>query len=334
MIKVVHKTINSFLSLDFAVGALFLSFGSWYNLRGGDTMRVAILSVTAGGLAVAEEISARVGGEVYAGGRDFSRLAEFVAEVFGKFDALVFVCASGIAVRVIAAHVVSKLSDPAVIVVDERGRNVISLLSGHVGGGNELALKIARAIGANPVITTATDVENKIAVDALAGKLGLRPEPKAAIKAINAAVLRDEPVYLVAGGVRLNLVPQKLVAGIGCRRGTTAGEISKAVAEACAEIGQPVERISLLASVELKRDEAGLLAFAESSGVEIKFFGVEALAKKIAEYKLSESKFVKAALGVGNVCEAAALCCVESARFALPKKSFGNGVTVALIWEK
>ena len=89
----------------------------------------------------------------------------------------------------------------------------------------------------------------------------------------------------------------------------------------------------MLASVELKRDEAGLLAFAESLGVGIKFFSVEALAKKIAEYKLSESEFVKAALGVGNVCEAAALCCVESARFALPKKSFG-GVTVALVWEK
>lgn len=297
-------------------------------------MRVAILSVTAGGLAVAEEISARVGGEIYAGGRDFSRLADFVAEIFGKFDALVFICATGIAVRVIAPHIVSKLSDPAVIVVDERGRNVISLLSGHVGGGNELALKIASALGANPVITTATDVAGKVAIDGLAGKLGLKPEPKDAIKAINSAVLRDEPVYLVAGGVRLNLVPQKLVAGIGCRRGVSAEKIAGAVAEACAEIGQPVERISVLASVELKRDEAGLLEFAENSGVEVKFFSVEELAKKITEYKLSESKFVKAALGVGNVCEAAALCCVESARFALPKKSFGNGVTVALVWEK
>lgn len=297
-------------------------------------MRIAILSVTAGGLVLAEEISARTGGEVFAKGKDFSRLADFVAEIFGKFDALVFICATGIAVRVIAAHVVSKLSDPAVIVVDERGRNVISLLSGHVGGGNDLALKIASAIGANPVITTATDVEGKVAVDALAGKLGLTPEPKDAIKAINSAVLRDEPVYVVAGGVRLNLVPQKLVAGIGCKRGTTAEAIGAAVAEACAEIGQPVERIGALASVELKRDEVGLIEFAGSLGVEVKFFSAEELAKKIAEYKLSESKFVKAVLGVGNVCEAAALCCVESARFALPKKSFGNGVTVALVWEK
>ena len=117
-------------------------------------MRNAILTVTAGGASVAEKISAGIGGEIFAKGRDFERLAEFVGEIFGKFDALIFVCATGIAVRVIAAHVVSKLSDPAVIVVDERGRNVVSLLSGHVGGGNDLTLKISRAIGANPVITT------------------------------------------------------------------------------------------------------------------------------------------------------------------------------------
>ena len=98
-------------------------------------------------------------------------------------------------------------------------------------------------------------------------------------------------------------------------------------------INQPLERIKLLASVDIKNDEGGLLEFAKNLGVEIKFFGVEELAKKIAEYKLSESKFVKATLGVGNVCEAAALCCVQKARFALTKKSF-DGVTVALIWEK
>ena len=299
----------------------------------GDVMRIAILEVTAGGAGVAEKISAGVGGEIFAKGRDFERLAEFVGEIFGKYDALVFVSATGIAVRVIAAHVESKLSDPAVIVVDERGRNVISLLSGHVGGGNDLALKIAAAIGANPVITTATDVENKIAVDALAGKLGLRPEPKAAIKIINSAILRGEPVYVTAGEVRMDLVPQKLIAGIGCRRGVTAEAIALAVEAACAEIGQEVGRIGVLASVDVKRDEAGLLEFADRIGREIKFYSATELAKKIAEYRLTESEFVKAALGVGNVCEAAALCCVKSARFALPKKKYA-GVTVALIWEK
>ena len=296
-------------------------------------MRNAILAVTAAGVEVAEKISARIGGQIFCKGKNFDSLKDFVAEIFNKFDALIFICAAGIAVRIIAPHIVSKLSDPAVIVIDERGRNVISLLSGHVGGGNELTLKIATAINANPVITTATDVENKFAADSFAAKLGLVPTPKSAIKAINSAVLRDEPIYLTAGNVTLNLVPQKLIAGIGCKRGTSAEKIFHAVSQACEMINQPVERIKLLASVDIKSDEGGLLEFAKSLGVEIKFFGVEELSKKITEYKLSESKFVKEILGIGNVCEAAALCCAESARFALPKKSF-DGVTVALIWEK
>ena len=328
-------------------------------------MRIAILPITDAGAELAKKISAQIGGQIFCKDKDFDGLKNFVADIFDKFDALIFICAAGIAVRIIAPHIVSKLSDPAVIVIDERGRNVISLLSGHVGGGNDLTLKIATAIDSNPVITTATDVENKFAADSLAAKLGLMPTPKSAIKSINAAVLREEEIYLTAGNVRLdltpqidsvtkainkavlrdeeiyltagnarlNLIPQKLIAGIGCKRGTSAEKISSAVSQACEMINQPVARIKLLASVDIKSDEGGLLDFAKNLGVEIKFFGVEELAKKIAAYKLSESKFVKATLGVGNVCEAAALCCVQKARFALTKKSF-DGVTVALIWEK
>ena len=296
-------------------------------------MRIAILTVTATGFELAEKISERIGGDIFCKGKNFDGMKDFVADIFTKFDALIFICAAGIAVRVIAPHIVSKLSDPAVIVMDERGQNVISLLSGHVGGANELTLKIARAINANPVITTATDVENKFAVDSFAAKLGLRPEPKDVIKIINSAILRDEPIYLTAGCTRLNLIPQKLIAGIGCKRGTSAEKISSAVNQACEMINQPVERIKLLASVDIKSDEVGLIEFAKNLGAEIKFFSADELAKKITEYKLSESKFVKDTIGVGNICEAAALCCVESARFALPKKIF-DGVTICLIWEK
>ncbi len=98
-------------------------------------------------------------------------------------------------------------------------------------------------------------------------------------------------------------------------------------------IHQPIERVKLLASADAKKDETGLLSLAEVMGLEIKFFSAAELQKKIDEYKLGESKFVTRSIGVGNVCEAAALCCVENARFALPKTSF-KGVTVALLWER
>ena len=260
-------------------------------------------------------------------------MSALVEEIFGRFDGLIFICAAGIVVRMIAPHIVDKLSDPAIVVIDERGQNVISLLSGHVGRANELTAKIAQAIDANPVITTATDVEGKLSVDAIASRFGLIPEPKEAIKVINSAILRGEEIFVTAGNVRLNLIPQNLIAGIGCRRGTSSVKIFAALQKACAMIHQPIERVKLLASAEAKNDEPGLLSLAEVMGLEIKFFSNEQLQQKIDEYKLAESKFVTRSIGVGNVCEASALCCVEGARFALPKTTF-KGVTVALLWER
>lgn len=294
-------------------------------------MRIAILTVTETGYKLAEKISASSGGKIFAKGRDFERMKIFVEEIFTKFDALIFICAAGIAVRMIAPHIVSKLEDPAVIVIDERGRNVISLLSGHVGGANDLTLKISAQINANPVITTATDVEEKISADNFAARLGLLPKPKDAIKAINTAILRGEEVFLTAGNVRLNLTPKNLICGIGCKRGVSVEKISRAVNDACKLINQPVERIKIFATIDIKHDEKGLIDFVNNLGREIKFFTVDELAAKILEYKLDESDFVKKNIGVGNVCEAAALC-VASAKFALPKTKF-NEVTVALAWE-
>ncbi len=296
-------------------------------------MRTAIISLTRNGTKVARKISEKIGGQNFVKGKDFDKIADLVEEIFFSFDGLIFVCAAGIVVRMIAPHIVSKLSDPAVLVVDERGQNVISLLSGHIGQANQLTLEVARAIEANPVITTATDVEGKFSIDSIASRLGLLPEPKEAIKAINAAILRGEEIFVTAGDVRLNLIPQNLIAGVGCRRGTSSLKIFEAIQRACTMIHQPIERINLLASADAKQNEPGLLSLAEVMGVEIKFFSPAELQNKIDQYKLEESKFVTRMVGVGNVCEAAALCCVEEARFALPKTTF-KGVTVALLWER
>ncbi|MBQ7630815.1 MAG: cobalt-precorrin 5A hydrolase [Selenomonadaceae bacterium] len=295
-------------------------------------MRIAILALTEKSFELAEKISATIGGKIFVKGRDFEQMKIFVEEIFTKFDALIFICAAGIAVRMIAPHLKSKLTDPAVIVIDERGRNVISLLSGHVGGANDLTLKISEKICANPVITTATDVEEKFSADNFASRLGILPEPKDAIKAINSAILRGEEIFLTAGNVRLNLTPKNLICGIGCRRNVSEEKISRAVHDACQIINQPVERIKFFATIDIKRDEQGLIDFAKNLGREIKFFTAAELSKKILEYKLDESDFVKKNIGVGNVCEAAVLCSVARAKFALPKTKFDE-VTIALVWE-
>ncbi len=297
-------------------------------------MRSAIFAITPRGVELSNLIAEGLEGSVvFVKGRDFERLREIVDDTFRKFDALIFIGAVGIAVRMIAPHVESKLHDPAVISIDERGRHVISLLSGHVGGANELARRIAKLIGGEAIITTATDVENLTAIDAFTSEIGMTPVPKEAIKLINRAVLEGERVFVTAGNSTLELIPRRLIVGLGCRRGVSCSAIERAVSEACRRIEQPIARIDLLASVDVKSDEVGLLEFSARIGREIKFFDVETLRSIVRQYRLQESDFVREKLGVGNVCEAAALACVSRGRFALTKTKF-EGVTVALLWEK
>ncbi|RHM54406.1 cobalamin biosynthesis protein CbiG [Mitsuokella sp. AF33-22] len=132
----------------------------------------------------------------------FARLRPAVQQVFPRVEAMVFIMATGIVVRMIAPLLRNKLEDPAVVVLDEQGHHVISLLSGHVGGANSLTHLLAGALGADPVITTATDVEGLMAPDAWASGLGLRPWPKPHIQTVNTALLEKRPLpYYVSPGM-------------------------------------------------------------------------------------------------------------------------------------
>ncbi|MCI6100722.1 MAG: cobalamin biosynthesis protein [Selenomonas sp.] len=323
-----------------------------------------------------------------AGVQTFPRIVPATADLFPRYDALVFLMATGIVVRSIAPLVRSKLADPAVVVLDEQTRHVISLLSGHVGGANALTRQLAAALGSDPVITTATDVEGKVAPDAIAGRLGLVPEPHRAILSVNRAVLEgaqircliddalpladfyqeqlealgyevffrgvgilpkegetrpvvevvitlhpeEFPAHKKSGGLFLR--PERLVAGVGCRRGTSWEEIRAALSDACGRIGVPIEGVSCLASTAFKRDEIGLLTLADAYGIPIHFFENEALAEVIKTYGLRESDFVKKTIGIGNVAESAALReAGPHSRIALGKTKYEK-VTVALVWQR
>jgi cobalt-precorrin 5A hydrolase len=121
-------------------------------------------------------------------------LSKFVRNLFQKYDALVFVMAMGIVVRAISKYVKDKRTDPAVIAVDEKGRFAISVLSGHIGGANDLAETIAKGIKARPVITTATDVQDKPSVETLAREFNLEIEDFEHAKGINAAIVNEKKV--------------------------------------------------------------------------------------------------------------------------------------------
>lgn len=120
-------------------------------------MTCAYIAFTARGLALAQQLAAACPGSVARGGADGVRLTDWTAAQFAQSDALIFVGAAGIAVRAIAPHCRSKAADPAVVVLDEGGQFAIPLLSGHLGGANELAQRLAAVCHAVPVITTATD---------------------------------------------------------------------------------------------------------------------------------------------------------------------------------
>ena len=129
-------------------------------------------------------------------GKPFERLKDLVAEQFSAYQRHIFIAAAGIVVRVIAPHIKHKDSDPAVIVLDQRGRHVISLLSGHLGGANELAREVARLTGGKAVITTATDTSGLPSVDLLAKERQLAIGNLDAVKKVNASILHGDPVQL------------------------------------------------------------------------------------------------------------------------------------------
>ncbi len=283
----------------------------------------------------------------------------FYGELFQSMDALVFVGAAGIAVRSIAPHVRSKKTDPAVLCLDELGTWVIPLLSGHIGGANALARNLAGALGAQCVLTTATDVNHRFSVDTWATEHGYALSSMAAAKAVSAAILeRDVPFLsglpvltdpapgLAAGesgsvgiyigwekkepfDTTLRLVPKALHLGVGCRRGTAEETIREAVEGTLEKAGVDPAAICCAASIDLKKDEGGLLAFCERMGWPIRFYTAEEL--KALPGDFTPSEFVAKVTGVDNVCERAALMGAEK---LILHKTAVNGVTVALAAEK
>ncbi len=281
-------------------------------------------------------------------------VASDMGTLFRSHEALIFLCACGIAVRDIAPHLESKAVDPAVLVIDEQARFVISLLSGHIGGANALARSVAAALGAAAVVTTATDGAGRFSCDEWAVKHQCAISSLEKAKAVSAAILtRDLPISseyplpatLPAGltesgtgeigiyiGIRktepyavtLRLIPRVVTLGIGCRRGIPADAVEKAVRGTLEDAGIDFRAVCAVASIDVKKDEEGLLAFARKQALPISFYSAEALNQVPGRFE--ESEFVLGTVGCGNVCERAA---AMGGGKVIIHKTAANGVTVA-----
>lgn len=282
----------------------------------------------------------------------------FYEPIFAWSDAMVFVGAVGIAVREIAPFIRSKLTDPAVVSMDELGHYVIPLLSGHIGGANDLALSLAEVVEGTPVVTTATDINKKFSVDAWAARKGLLITNLNIAKSVSAEILErpvpvksDFPIVTeLPNGVvaaeegkigiyiscnkekpfeeTLLLVPPVLHLGIGCRRGTPVEKFREAVDSVLKEYNIHPKAIKQVTSIDIKSNEEGLLEFCKERNLPAVFYTAEQLWEVPGEF--TPSQCVLRHTGVDNVCERSSMIGAEK---LLVKKTIRNGVTVAIAAE-
>lgn len=291
------------------------------------------------------------------------RPAKEIAATWWDRDVIIFIGATGIAVRLIAPLLEHKVKDPAVLVMDEQGKFCISLLSGHLGGANKWARRTARLLGSQPVITTATDVSHAFAADLFAECNGLVITDFTAAKRVSARALQGQPIRIYSElptsslrrlpaaeqmvllprermreadiligihdpGVGLFLPPRCLWIGIGARKDISETAVSNAVEQGLAELSLSHYAMAGLASIDLKKNESGILRYAAVHGLPFRTFGKEELLAVPGSF--TESAFVQSVTGVSNVCERAAVKAAgEGARLLLRKQIY-DGVTIAI----
>lgn len=292
------------------------------------------------------------------------------------YKGLIVIISLGAVVRMIAPLLEDKKKDPAVVVVDDRGEHVISVLSGHLGGANELAREVAAVMGARPVITTASDVQKTIPVDLFGRRFGWEWESADKLTPVSASVVNEERVAVVNESGERNwwmhdtpmppsireyesipaaladqpqaaLVvthrllspeeekilengvlyrPKVIVLGMGCNRGTSADEIEAVIKETLGELRFSLKSVKALATIELKKDEEGLIAVCEKYGWPFVWYTPEQLNQVEME---DPSDTVFKYTGAYGVSEPAAKLYAGVDRLVLTKKKSGN-VTISV----
>jgi cobalt-precorrin 5A hydrolase/precorrin-3B C17-methyltransferase len=292
---------------------------------------------------------------------DGGKARKALCRAWAECDRVVVFLAAGAAVRIISPLLVDKRYDPGIVSVDDAARFAVALAGGHAGGANELAERVAKALNATPVVTTASEALGVPALDSFGKELGFRIEEGSDLAGVGAALVSGDIVRLVSdrrwpvGPLPENVTPAgpgeetrtpsveisdrlaaapdpgrvvyrppSLVLGVGCSRGAGAEEILALIAAALHDAGLSKRSVVALASIDVKRDEAGLLDAADSLGVPVRFFSA-------AELSLIEvpnpSPVVAGAVGTPSVAEAAVL--ISGAELLVEKRKSENA-TVAV----
>ncbi|PAQ16478.1 cobalamin biosynthesis protein CbiG [Bacillaceae bacterium SAOS 7] len=296
--------------------------------------------------------------------------------LFANYQGLIVIISLGAVVRMIAPILKDKKTDPAVVVVDDRGEHVISVLSGHLGGANELTREVAALLNAYPVVTTASDVQKTIPVDLFGRRFGWEWESDEKLTPVSASVVNEEKVVVVQESGERNwwmhetampknihlcssideaftlqpdaaLVvthrlleqreetiltngvlyrPKVIVLGVGCNRGTTAEEIEQVMEETLKELKISKKSVKTVATIDLKKDEVGLLEVVRKHQWEFIYYPpAELNTKSLVQPSDTVYKFT----GAYGVSEPAAMLASGNDELLLVKKKSGN-VTISV----
>lgn len=335
-------------------------------------MKVAIVSVSEKGRKLAFKIKELLDDDstIIRADLFYKDVKRHLKVAFYEYDAIVAVMASGILIRSIAPYIKSKATDPAVVNIDDNGNFVISTLSGHLGGANRLANKIADLIDATPVITTSSDVNNRLGIDVLASDLYLAIDDAKEILHFNKAILDGRTLTLttsenkqylldylerntlemdvcikhssdvgddeIIAGVddhKMVLKERKMVVGIGCRRGKECNKIYEGLKKSMDDLKVDKSRINQFASAEIKKDEKGILELSDRLNVPVSFVDLDKL-KLFESQDIQKSEFVKSKFGIYGVCEPSALITAGFDSKLIYKKTSYDGVTIAIAISK
>lgn len=321
--------------------------------------RIAIITVTKNGVVLAKKIKDREENiDIYTM-KKFSEeglfeiensLAETVGNIFKKYYGIIFITAMGIAVRVISPYIQKKDIDPCILVVDENGNFIIPILSGHLGGGNELASEIAKKIKALPLITTSSDISGKIAVDTLATKINGRLKDLESAKKVTSLIVAGEKVQIKVpenisdenpSGVILvsnrenieitQIIPKNIVIGIGCKKGSSKEKIIFAIKDILKELNISYKAIRVIGTVDIKKDEIGIIESAKYFDVPLKIIQRDEI-KKIQD-RFEKSEFVEKTIGVTSVSAPCSVLSSEKNGKLLVEKKIYEGITLSVFQE-
>ena len=302
---------------------------------------IGIVCPSPKGAEIAFKLQKSLNANLYLKANNDFKLATAARKAMEECDGIIFISSTGIAVRAIAPYIQSKDKDPGVVVVDLSCRYAINILSGHLGGGNELTINVAEILGAEPVITTATDRMNIIGPDMLAKNNDLIISDMKMAKEI-AALLVDNKIVGIKDDYNLiqmskgyeridevkensiwitnkiksteedenenidyskvlKLIKQDIVLGIGCRRNTPFEKLKKFIEESLIKYNIHKQAVSKIVSVDVKKDEQGIIELAEYLGCPFITFTREEI--KTVQDKYEGSPFVLKTLGITGVCE-------------------------------